>query len=99
METANEKTNELYSFKYRIVKTVLLIFSWIASGLSMEVVGPTFEDLRVNFDLSYTDLALGLVLRASGFLVFTFLSGLIIDKLTKYTDSIMAISGLIRVIR
>lgn len=38
---------DMYTFPYRIVKTCLLVFAWISFGINNEIVGSTFEDLRI----------------------------------------------------
>ena len=88
-----------YTFKYRIIKTSLMILAWIAYGLTIEIIGPTFEDLRVRLGMSYKDLSFSLVLRSFGYLVFTFLTGLVLDKLGKYVDLIMAVASVFRCLR
>jgi hypothetical protein len=93
------RDTQRYTFKYRIIKTSLMILAWIAYGLSIEIIGPTFEDLKVRFGMSYKDLAFGLVLRSFGALIFTFLTGLVLDKLGKYVDLIMAITSVLRCLR
>ncbi len=90
------KDTQRYTFKYRITKTTLMILAWIAYGLTIEMIGPTFEDLRVRLAMSYKDLAFSLVMRSFGYLIFTFLTGLVIDKFSKYVDLVMAISSVFR---
>jgi len=41
------KQTDKYTFVYRIVKTCLLVFAWIVFGINNEIVGSTFEDLRI----------------------------------------------------
>ena len=82
-----------YSKKYRIFKTALLIVAWISFGLNNEIIGSTYEDLRVQLSLDYKLMSAAIVLRLSGFLVMTPISGILYDKFPKYADLIMAISS------
>ncbi len=93
------RETERYTFNYRLVKSLLMITAWIAYGLTMEIVGPTFEDLKITLNLSYKQLTFALVLRASGYIVFAFVSGLVLDRVTKYADIVMALASVFRCLR
>jgi len=98
--TANNKSkssNSKFAFiiNYRLIKTFLLILTWISFGLNFELIGSTMEDLKIYLDVNYSKYSFGLVLRNTGYLTLTFLLGFILDKLTSYADILMALSSLI----
>jgi hypothetical protein len=88
------KQKEKYSFNYRIVKTALLIFTWISFGLNFEMIGSTMEDLKIFLDVNYSKYSFGLVLRNSGYLAFTLSLGLCMDRITNYSDILIAVASL-----
>ena len=88
-----------YTYKYRLIKTLLLISAWISFALSNELVGPTLEDLRVVLHLSYNEISRGLVFRSIGYLTFTFSSGLVLDRFSNYAEIIMAVTCVFRSLR
>lgn len=89
------KSKEKYSFNYKIVKTGLLILTWISFGLNFEMIGSTMEDLKIFLDVNYSTYSFGLVLRNSGYLAFTLMLGFCLDRLTNYSDILMAVSSLL----
>ena len=84
-----------YTLNYRFVKTALLIFAWVSYSVNFEMIGPTFEDLRHYLECDYTSISFGLVLRNLGFLVFTFIFGLVFDRVAKFSELLLAISSFI----
>ena len=95
----SNRETQRYSLTYRLVKTFLMIATWIAFGLTMEIVGPTFEDLKIRLNLSYKEISFALVLRAVGYIAFAFFSGLFLDKLSKYAEFVMAGATVLRCLR
>jgi hypothetical protein len=97
--TRNNKSkssnSKLAFINYRLIKTFLLILTWISFGLNFELIGSTMEDLKIYLDVNYSKYSFGLVLRNTGYLTLTFLLGFILDKLTSYADILMALSSLI----
>ena len=89
------KPKQKYSFNFRIVKTALLILTWISFGLNFEMIGSTMEDLKIFLDVNYSKYSFGLVLRNSGYLAFTLLLGFCMDRLTNYSDILMAVSSVL----
>ena len=88
-----------YSMRYRILKTVLLIFAWISFGLNNEIISSTYEDLRISLSLNYDGISTAIVLRGIGLFIMMFFSGYLYDKLSNYSDLLMAISGFFLVLR
>ena len=85
-----------YSSGYRVAKTLLLILGWVTYGMNNEIVGPTFEDLRLLLGLNYGQISLTLVVRALGKLLFIPLGGLILDKWTQNNANlVMVVSGML----
>lgn len=80
---------EKYSNRYRLVKTLLLIFTFISFGLNFEMIGPTFEDLRVLYDLDYSRISFVLVLRNIGYFILTFVFGLVLHKLGNHHHDLL----------
>ena len=90
---------EKYTLTYRIIKTLLLILAWVSFGINAEIIGSTYEDLRILFGLNYESVSFVLVVRNIGFLVTICFSGILYDKFSKYAELIMAISGFFLVFR
>ena len=82
-----------HSTNYKLVKTILLIFTWISFGLNFEMIGPTLEDLRILLNVNYTSISFALVLRNFGYLMLTLLFGLVLDKISKFSEVLMAIAS------
>lgn len=89
------KPKEKYSFNYRIIKTVLLVLTWISFGLNFELIGSTMEDLKIYLEVNYSRYSFGLVLRNTGYLTITLLLGFLLDKLSNFSDILMAVSSII----
>jgi hypothetical protein len=91
----SDNNTSMYSKKYRVVKTLLLLFAFIVYGLNFEMVGPTLEDLRIQMNVNYTEISFGLVLRNLSFLVFSLMFGIVIlNRITQYSDMLMALAFL-----
>ncbi|CAF1128487.1 unnamed protein product [Brachionus calyciflorus] len=92
---SNRNRNDLdaYTLNYRIIKTTLLIFAWISFGLNLEIIGPTFEDLKIYLQVNYSSISFALVLRNIGYLILTILFGLVLDKYSKYSETLMSIAS------
>ena len=88
-----------YTRNYRILKTIVLLCSWISYGMNNEIVSSTFEDLRVHLSLNYDGITYLLVVRDFGSLGMMFFSGFIYDKFSNYSELIMSMGGLFLVLR
>jgi fucose permease len=99
----NQANNNLeknkYTFKYRLLKTFLLIGAWISFGINNEIVGSTFEDLKIFLNINYQMASFALVVRAGGYLLMVIFSGLIYDKFSSYSETLMAISSILMALR
>lgn len=89
------KPKDKYSLNYRIIKTLLLVVTWISFGLNFELIGSTMEDLKIYLDVNYSRYSFGLVLRNVGYLTVTLIMGFILDNIANFSDVLMAISSLI----
>jgi fucose permease len=85
----------LFSFQYRLVKTGMLIAAWISFGLNYEMIGPTFEDLKVYLEINYTQISFGLVLRNLGYMGLSLALGVVFDKVSHFSDLLMALSSVV----
>ena len=90
-----KRREDKYTTNYRLVKTALLILAWISLGTNLELIGPTFEDLKIFIDVDYSALSFGLILRNVSYLSLTVLFGLVLDKFSAYSELIMAVSSAI----
>ena len=90
-----KRREDKYTTNYRFVKTALLILAWISLGTNLELIGPTFEDLKIFIDVDYSALSFGLILRNVAYLSLTILFGLVLDKFSAYSELIMAVSSAI----
>jgi hypothetical protein len=88
-----------YTQKYRIIKTVLMIMAWISYGLNFELTGTTLEDLRVLLSINYQSVAFLIVIRNIGYIIVSVGAGLVLDKLIKYADLLMAFASILIIIR
>ena len=93
--TSRRISNDQYTMYYRILKTVLLIFTMISFGFNFELIGPTLEDLKIFLNVNYSSISFALVLRNIGYLSVTILLGLTINRILKYSELCMAISSAI----
>ena len=94
MTIPTQEVRTLYSFKYRIVKTIVLILAWIILGLNQEIIGSTMEDLKIYLNVDYYTINLITGIRQIGSLIATCVSGALLDKFSNYAESILAISCL-----
>jgi hypothetical protein len=90
----NDNSN-LYTMNYRMMKTALLVVAWISFGLNYEMIGPTFEDLKVYLDINYSMISFGLVLRNLGYLSLSLVFGAFFDKVSKYSELFMSVASVI----
>jgi len=86
----NEYRAPKYTPTYRWIKSILLLLTWISFGLNFELIGITLEDLKIFLKVNYTSVSLGPVLRNFGYLSLTLPLGLVLDKISKYSDLLMA---------
>ncbi|CAF0745904.1 unnamed protein product [Brachionus calyciflorus] len=84
----------LFSFKYRIIKTLVLILAWISYGINQEIIGSTMEHLKIYLNVDYPTVNLIIGIRRIGALIGTCISGAIVDKFSNYAELILAISCL-----
>lgn len=101
VEINKDHPNEIskYTYRYRILKTVLLIFAWISFGINNEIIASTYEDLKILLNLNYNGIATALVLNSVGFLCTMFISGYLYDRFSSHAELLMAISGFFLVTR
>ena len=85
-----------YTSEYRFIKSILLVLTWISFGFNYELIGITFEDLKVYLNVNYASISIGPVLRNIGYLTLTLFLGLILERIERYSDVLMAFaSGII----
>jgi MFS family permease len=90
---------EKYSFKYRMIKTSLLILAWVSFGLQNELVGPAYEDLKTLLNINNEQISFTLTLKAFASLITVPIGGILLDKFSKYADLFMAICCLFMALR
>jgi hypothetical protein len=95
LNVSHSDNSNLYTMHYRVLKTVLLVAAWISFGLNYEMIGPTFEDLKVFLDINYSMISFGLVLRNFGYLSLSLVFGAFFDRVSKYSEIFMAIASVI----
>ena len=88
-----------YTYRYRILKTILMTIARVSLGMNVEIIGSTYEDLRISKDFSYDDISTALVSRGTGMIVTMFFCGFFFDKLSEYADLLMALSGILLALR
>lgn len=88
-----------YSKKYRILKTLLVICSWISLSFNVEMIGPALEDLKILLNTNYQQIAFSVIVKNIGYLSMIMISGYLLEKFSKYTETLMGIAKLFIVIR
>ena len=81
-----------YSFRYRVLKTVLFHFSCLSLGVTSEIFGTTNEDLRILLNVNYKKVSTLIIARIIGYMTSLFVTGIIIDPFLKYSDLLIAIA-------
>ena len=94
----NESSKEKYSYLFRILKTLLMIYTWISFGIICEIFGPAFEDLRIYLNADYNQLSLLISLKSFSYLFVITFCGILFDKLSIYSDTIMGVSTLLLIV-
>ncbi|XP_039726396.1 LOW QUALITY PROTEIN: sodium-dependent glucose transporter 1 [Pteropus medius] len=64
--------------------TVILCASFLGLGLSIAIVGPTFQDLAANVNRNVSSLSLIFVGRASGYLSGSVIAGVLFDSVNHF---------------
>jgi fucose permease len=95
LNTSSNDNSSLYTMNYRVVKTALLVTAWISFGLNYEMIGPTFEDLKVYLAINYSMISFGLVLRNFGYLTLSLVFGALFDRISKFSELFMAIASVV----
>lgn len=95
LNKGRERAEEIskYTLKYRVIKTCLMIVAWIAFGANNEIIGSTYEDLRIMLNLNYNGISNALVIKGIGTLGTMFVSGMLYDRVAGYAELLMACSG------
>jgi FHS family Na+ dependent glucose MFS transporter 1 len=88
-----------YTMKYRIFKTLLMIFAWVSFGINLELIGTALEDLRILLNVDYQQMSFALSSRSTSYMIVTLIIGLVMDKLIKYSELLMAVAKLLIIIR
>jgi hypothetical protein len=89
----NEKKNfAKYSFRYRILKTILFHFSCLSLGVTSEIFGTTNEDLKILLNVNYQKVSTLVIARIVGYMTSLLITGVIIDPFLKYSDLLISIA-------
>ncbi|XP_031204382.1 sodium-dependent glucose transporter 1A-like [Mastomys coucha] len=64
--------------------TLVLYASFVGLGISIAILGPTFQDLARNVNRNISDLSIIFVGRASGFLCGTMIGGVLLDYMNPF---------------
>ncbi len=93
------KISTLYTFRYRVLKTILFHLAYLSLGLNSEIFGVTIEDLKILLNVNYQRVSSLFICKIIGYLTSISLIGLIIDPFLKYSDLLIAIANLFLAIR
>lgn len=96
---AYENSQREMSMRFRVLKTLLLVATWVSFGMNFEVIGSTLEDLKLYLDVDYHSVSFSLTLRNIGYLVMVSFSGYLFDRFPRYADLVMCLSSLLIAIR
>ena len=76
-----------------------MIYAWVSFGINLELIGVTFEDLRILLNVDYQRMSVALVARSISYMVVTTFIGFVIDRLSRYSEFMMAFAKLLVIIR
>lgn len=99
IEALEKKSKNSYSQKYRIIKTILMICAWISFGLNFELIGTALEDLKILLNVDYRNMANSYILRNTSYMIVTVFIGLVMDKLSNYSETLMAFAKALIILR
>ncbi|XP_013413251.1 sodium-dependent glucose transporter 1A-like [Lingula anatina] len=94
VESSTEDIKDLFyvSTLFRVVKTVFLILTWVCLGLSLEISGPTMQDLILRTGTNYEEVSRAISGRSAGFFTGAVIGGFLVDKLRLYCDLMIGVS-------
>ena len=99
MLNKSNQNNNTMSRNIRITKTILLACIWISLGFNIEIFGPALEDFKILFNINYENIAIILIMRTTGNIIATFLTGLILDRVLKHSNIVIITAMLIFIMR
>ena len=73
-----------------LVKTILLLNTFLALGISDAITGPTLLDLKDLVDANISEISFIFMLGSVGSLIGCFLMGVILDKLSRFRYLILS---------
>ena len=95
-ESKLHKTNlNPYSSKYRILKTILMVFAWISFGINQELARITLEDLKILLEVNYEGISFVILMRFAGAMVSAVFSGYLMNTFSLHMETILAVGKLL----
>ena len=88
----NEIIKLKYTFRYRVVKTILFHCAYLSLGLICELYSVTFEDLRILLDINYQQSSNLFIIKVIGYVASIPLIGFIIDSYLNYADLLTSLA-------
>lgn len=89
----------IYTYRYRVIKTILLHLAYMSLGLNNELFGVSIEDLKILLNVNYQSIATVLVVKIIGYMFFVSLVGFVVDRLINYSDFLITIASVLYLIR
>ncbi|CAO2627951.1 Sodium-dependent glucose transporter 1A, partial [Lemmus lemmus] len=81
---ANSRRSDRATSVLRWFSTAVLYATFLGLGMSVAILGPTFQDLAANVNRNISGLSLIFVGRASGFLCGTMIGGVLFDHMNQF---------------
>ncbi|CAC5400974.1 NAGLT1 [Mytilus coruscus] len=91
MKEEDEIKPTTYTTSEKIIKTVVLVLTWVMIGLFTEITGPTQKDLIIKTDSDYELVSRAISGRSVGYFIGAVIGGPLVDKLGKYCDLMIAV--------
>lgn len=96
---SESKQRSVYTSRYRVLKTILLLLTWISMSFNKEIISPALEDLRILLSINYQQVTYMFIVRVIGSMIATASIGLVLDRLLNHSDIMIAVFKLIFAIR
>ncbi|CAH1780990.1 unnamed protein product [Owenia fusiformis] len=82
----SKASSEKKVFRYKLIKTILLIVTWIVNGLVLTIKYPTFPDLCERTGSSVEELTRATAVRHIGYIIGCLVGGILFDRFRKIWD-------------
>ncbi|CAH1799710.1 unnamed protein product [Owenia fusiformis] len=85
-DQVSKASSEKKVFRYKLMKTILLIVTYIVNGLVLTIKYPTFPDLCERTGSSVEELTRATAVRNIGYIIGCLVGGILFDRFRKFWD-------------